>query len=82
MDILRSLSQTVLGAGQDVEDLFGKQVAAELKQVQDKNTRIGLRRTILLMIYDAQENEQRSTNSLLTSHHYNTTPQHNMSYNY
>lgn len=75
VDIPRPLSQTVLGAGQDVEDLFGKQVAAELKQVQDKNI-------ILLMIYDAQENEQRSTNSLLTSHHYNTTPQHNMSYNY
>ncbi|CAL8341619.1 unnamed protein product [Arctogadus glacialis] len=98
VDILRNVSTTLLAAGQDVEDILGKQVACELKQVQDRTTRLRLRHNIMLMLYDAQENEQRPANPAQTSwpeqstshtplqtHHFthNITPQHNiMGYNY
>ena len=98
VDILRNVSTTLLAAGQDVEDIFGKQVACELKHVQDRTTRLRLRRNIMLMLYDAQENEQRTANPAQTSwpeqstghtplqtHHFthNIPPQHNtMGYNY
>ncbi|XP_030237135.1 uncharacterized protein LOC115561314 [Gadus morhua] len=98
VDILRNVSKTLLAAGQDVEDIFGKQVACELKHVQDRTTRLRLRRNIMLMLYDAQENEQRTANPAQTSwpeqstghtplqtHHFthNMPPQHNtMGYNY
>ncbi|XP_070406363.1 uncharacterized protein [Nothobranchius furzeri] len=47
-----SLSQS------DAEEQFGQQVAAEMRNVKDKHSQLRLRRSIMNLIYDAQEAEQ------------------------
>ncbi|XP_076862889.1 uncharacterized protein LOC143514949 [Brachyhypopomus gauderio] len=59
--ILKSMSQTLLSTSQDVDETFGKQVVSEIKQIKDPVTKMRLRRNILLMLYDAQEAEQRAS---------------------
>ncbi|XP_041660425.1 uncharacterized protein LOC121520916 isoform X2 [Cheilinus undulatus] len=59
----RNVSQTLLDASQDVDEMFGKQVVCELKQIKDTATKTRLRRNILVMIYDAAEAEQRAASN-------------------
>ncbi|XP_077052052.1 uncharacterized protein LOC143747045 [Siphateles boraxobius] len=57
--ILKNVSETLVNAGTDVDQTFGKQVVTEIKLIKDPLTKMRLRRNILMMLYDAHENEAR-----------------------
>lgn len=61
--ILKSMSETLLDASQDVDQTFAKQVVSEMKLIKDPLTKMRLRRNILMMLYDAHENEVRSASN-------------------
>lgn len=69
VEILRTVSQSMIGSKQDVDEAFARQLVCELKQIQNPFSRMQLRRNIMQMIYDAQENEYRAANF-----HYNSNP--------
>ncbi|KAK0150877.1 hypothetical protein N1851_007999 [Merluccius polli] len=79
VEILRAVSQTMLGTRQDVDEAFGRQMACELKQVQDQFSRMQLRRNIMQMIYDVQESEHRAARYPQASWQGNPTAQHHNS---
>lgn len=57
--VLKKLSETLVDAGKDVDQTFGKQVVTEIKMIKDPLTKMRLRRNILMMLYDAHEKEAR-----------------------
>lgn len=57
--ILKNVSETLVDCGKDVDQTFGKQVVTEIKLIKDPLTKMRLRRNILMMLYDAHENEAR-----------------------
>ncbi len=57
--ILKKVSETLVDASKDVEQTFGKQGVSEMKLIKDPLTKMRLRRNIIMMLYDAQENEAR-----------------------
>ncbi len=57
--ILKNVSETLVDASKDVDQTFGKQVVSEMKLIKDPLTKMRLRRNIIMMLYDAQENEAR-----------------------
>ncbi len=59
MTILKNVSETLVDASKDVDQTFGKQVVSEMKLIKDPLTKMRLRRNIIMMLYDAQENEAR-----------------------
>lgn len=54
------MSETLLDARQDVDQTFAKQVVTEMKLIKDPLTKMRLRRNVLMMLYDAHENEVSS----------------------
>ncbi|KAI7802736.1 uncharacterized protein LOC130562529 isoform X2 [Triplophysa rosa] len=61
--ILKTMSETLLDASQDVDQTFAKQVVSEMKLIKDPLTKMRLRRNILMMLYDAHENEVSSASN-------------------
>jgi len=57
--ILKNVSETLVNASTDVDQTFAKQVVTEIKLIKDPLTKMRLYRNILMMLYDAQENEAR-----------------------
>lgn len=59
VNILKNMSESLVDANKDVDQTFGKQVVTEMKLIKDPLTKMRLRRNILMMLYDAHENEAR-----------------------
>ncbi|XP_048054368.1 uncharacterized protein LOC125273144 [Megalobrama amblycephala] len=59
VNILKNMSESLVDASKDVDQTFGKQVVTEMKLIKDPLTKMRLRRNILMMLYDAHENEAR-----------------------
>ncbi|XP_049323079.1 uncharacterized protein LOC125806764 [Astyanax mexicanus] len=57
MSLLKQI-QCTLSSADNSEDVFGQQVASELKKIQNSAVQLRVRRSIMNMLYDAQEEEQ------------------------
>lgn len=72
--ILKNVSQTLLGASQDADETFGRQVVSEIKQIKDPATKMRLRRNILCMIYEAEQRPSSHPVPRSTTQPVNQTP--------
>lgn len=55
--LLQQVQQTLAGSNADSEQLFGQQVASELRNIKGRALQLRLRRNIMNIIYDTQEVE-------------------------
>lgn len=60
LKLLKQVHSTLSATNNDCLEVFGQQVANELRNVKDKAMQLRLRRSIMNMLYDAQEAEQAS----------------------
>lgn len=60
LTLLKQVHSTLSAANNDSLEVFGQQVANELRNIKDKAVQLRLRRNIMNMLYDAQEAEQAS----------------------
>ncbi|CAI5661128.1 uncharacterized protein LOC112842915 [Oreochromis niloticus] len=58
LSLLQQVQQTLSASNADSEELFGQQVASELRNIKDRALQLRLKRNIMNMIYDTQEAEQ------------------------
>ncbi|KAL3971397.1 fumarate hydratase, class II [Sarotherodon galilaeus] len=63
LSLLQQVQQTLSACNADSEELFGQQVASELRNIKDRALQLQLKRNIMNMIYDTQEAEQGSHHS-------------------
>ncbi|XP_065135818.1 uncharacterized protein [Paramisgurnus dabryanus] len=59
VNILKNVSETLLDVSHDVDETFGRQVITEMKLIKNPLTKMRLRRSILMMLYDAHEHEMK-----------------------
>ncbi|KAL3976395.1 hypothetical protein ACER0C_022281 [Sarotherodon galilaeus] len=60
LSLLQQVQKILSGSNADSEELFGQQVASELRNIKDRALQLRLKRNIMNMIYDTQEAEQGS----------------------
>lgn len=60
LTLLKQVHSTLSATNNDCLEMFGQQVANELRNVKDKALQLRIRRNIMNMLYDAQEAEQAS----------------------
>lgn len=58
LSLLQQVQDTLSASNADSEELFGQQVASELRSIKDRTLQLRLRRNIMNIIYDTQEAEQ------------------------
>ncbi|KAK7918607.1 hypothetical protein WMY93_009891 [Mugilogobius chulae] len=61
LELLKQVQSTLsASANADSDDIFGQQVAVELRNIKDKTLKLRVKRKIMNMLYDMQEEEQGS----------------------
>ncbi|KAL3992616.1 interferon gamma receptor 1 [Sarotherodon galilaeus] len=75
LSLLQQVQQTLSASNADSEELFGQQVASELRNIKDRALQLRLKRNIMNMIYDTQEAEQGGHHSqFVTASHLGIPP--------
>ncbi|XP_055020895.1 uncharacterized protein LOC129412059 [Boleophthalmus pectinirostris] len=86
LSLLQQVQNTLSGSNADSEEVFGQQVASELRNIKDRALQLRLRRNIMNIIYDTQEAEQAGHSQFAGPHPtpgpqprpYTTTPMYPM----
>lgn len=55
MDILKQVASGVFGNTEDSDDIFGKQVASEMRLIKNTAEKMQARRAIMRFLYEAQD---------------------------
>lgn len=58
--LLQLVQDTLAGSSANSEELFGQQVALELRNIKDRAVKLRLKRAIMNISYDTQEAKQGS----------------------
>lgn len=55
VDILRQVASSAFNNNEDSDDIFGKQVASEMRLIKDSAEKMQVRRAIMRILYEAQD---------------------------
>lgn len=69
LSVLKQMANVVQNTNNDSFNLFGQQIAEELRKIKDNMVQTRLKRNIMNMIYDAQESEMYTQQQHATTSH-------------